>query len=115
MSGAQDVNDSVELWESAPLAAHTSGDSDAGSNRPATTIHRGMAVQTSEGCVAGYVAAVVLQPGQQEVTHVLLVQECRRLEYRLIPAALIQQVDEGQLLLRIFEPGLDSLPVWPRV
>lgn len=101
----------VKLLESASLAAHNLLDSDLGAGSQAT-VHRGMAVQTSEGCTAGHVAAVVLGQEQQQVTHILLVQERQLLEYRLIPVELIQQVEDEKILLRICRPAVDSFPAW---
>ena len=101
----------MKLLESGSLAAHNLGDSDVSSGSQAT-VHRGMTVHTSEGHTAGYVAAVVLDQGQQQVTHVLLVQERQLLEYRLIPVELITQVRDEVILLRIFQPAVDSLSAW---
>lgn len=110
MSCAQDTDDPIKLLESASLTPHAWENPDA--RCTPCLVRRGMPVQTSEGCIEGHVAAVILDAARQEITHVLLVQERLRLEYRLLPVALIQQVDEGQLLLHTFEPGLESLPVW---
>lgn len=103
--------DSVTLLESASLVAPGLEVSDLGPSRQAT-VHRGMAVQTSEGCTAGHVAAVVLDQDRQQLTHVLLVQERQRLEYRLIPVGLIQQVGDEDILLCIVQSVVDSLPAW---
>jgi hypothetical protein len=111
MSKTQTEEVAVTLLESASLAVLPPGLTDVGASDP-VTVQRGMAVQTSEGQAAGHVAAVVLDGGQQEVTHVLLVQERRQLEYRLVPVALIRQVDEGQVLLRIMQSGIEGLPAW---
>lgn len=111
MPKAQTETDTLVLLESASLHLHSPDDTNSNSNSPAT-VHRGMIVQTKEGCNAGHVAAVVLDRGQQEMTAVLLVRERRQLEYRLIPVALIQQVAEEQVLLGIIQSGLDLLPAW---
>ena len=111
MSSSQTKDDAVTLLESAALAAHNLADTDVSSGSQAT-VHRGMTVHTSEGHMAGHVAAVVLDQDQQQVTHVLLVQERQLLEYRLIPVELIEQVDDEEILLRIFQPAVDSLPAW---
>jgi hypothetical protein len=111
MSRPQTNDDAVTLLESASLAVLSPGLATAGAGRP-VTVERGMAVQTSEGQAAGHVAAVVLGGGCQQMTHVLLVQERRRLEYRLVPVALIQQVDAGQVRLRIMQAGIEGLPAW---
>ena len=101
----------MTLLESGSLAAHNLGDSDNSSGMQAT-IHRGMTVHTCEGHMAGHVAAVVLDQGQQQVTHVLLVQERQLLEYRLIPVEFITQVSDEEILLRIFQPAVDSFSAW---
>lgn len=111
MSSSQTEDDAVTLLESAALAAHNQADTDVRSGSQAT-VHRGMTVHTCEGHTAGHVAAVVLDQDRQQVTHVLLVQERQLLEYRLIPVELIEQVDDEEILLRIFQPAVDSLPAW---
>jgi sporulation protein YlmC with PRC-barrel domain len=111
MSSSQTKDNSVTLLESAALAAHNLGAADVSPSRQAT-VHRGMTVYTGEGHTAGRVAAVVLDQEQQEVTHVLLVQERQLLEYRLIPVELIEQVDDEKILLRILQPAVDSFPAW---
>lgn len=104
---------SVRLLESGSLAARNGVDSGVRSGASGhATVHRGMTVQTSEGVAAGHVAAVVLDADQQEVTHILLVQEHQLLEYRLIPVELIQQVGDEKVLLNILQPAVDSLSVW---
>ena len=101
----------MTLLESAALAAHNLADTDVCSGSQAT-VHRGMTVHTCEGHMAGHVAAVMLDQDQQRVTHVLLVQERQLLEYRLIPVELIAQIADEEILLRIFQPAVDSLPAW---
>jgi len=70
-----------------------------------------MSVQTSAGDTAGRVAAVVLDAEQQKVTHILLLQEHQLVKYRLVPVELIEQVGE-EVLLCIFHPVMESLPIW---
>jgi sporulation protein YlmC with PRC-barrel domain len=111
MSSSQTNADSVTLLEIASLAAYNLRDANVRSNSHAT-VHRGMSVQTSEGHTAGHVAAIVLDQSQQQVTHVLLVQERQLLEYRLIPVELITQINGEEILLRILQPAVDSLPAW---
>lgn len=101
----------VRLWESAVFVMCNSGDANAGASNQAT-IHRGMTVETSEGAAVGHVAAVVLDADRQEVTHFLLVQEHQRLEYRLIPVELIQQVGNEKVQLYILQPSVEALPLW---
>ena len=111
MSGLTDL--SVRLLESASLAAHNGVDAAVRSGASdQATVHRGMTVETSEGFAAGHVAAVVQDAEQQEVTHILLVQEQQLLKYRLIPVELIQQVGDEKVLLCILQPAVESLPVW---
>lgn len=103
----------ITLLESASLAAHNLVDSDVSTGASSqSTVHRGMTVQTNDGHMAGHVAAVVLDQDQQEVTHLLLVQERPSLEYRLIPVELIVQVGDQKVLLRILQPAVDSLTAW---
>ena len=80
--------------------------------RDGTVIHWGMSVQTSAGDTAGRVAAVVLDAEQQKVTHILLLQEHQLVKYRLVPVELIEQVGEEEVLLCIFHPVVESLPIW---
>ena len=102
--------------ESGSLTAHNmaTAETNFGTIRPAE-VHRGMTVQTGEGCTAGRVAAVVLVQEQQKVTHLLLMRERQRLEYRLVPVELIEQVDEAAVRLCICHPIVESLPIWHAV
>jgi len=113
MSSSQTRDQSVTLMESGSLAAHKMGDADVSpaAISPAK-VHRGMTVQTDDGQTAGRVAAVVLDQDQQKVTHILLMWERPLLEYRLIPVELIKQVGDEEVLLRIFEPAVENLPIW---
>jgi len=75
-------------------------------------IRRGMRVQTVEGHTVGHVAAVLLDQAQQRVTHLLLVQERKQLEYRLVPVELIEQAENETIRLRTAQDVIDNLPPW---
>ena len=113
MSNSQPKAQSVTLVESGSLTAHKTNDAAPGSSTTRQgEIRRGMRVQTLEGHTAGHVAAVVLDQDQQKVTHVLLLQERKSLEYRLVPVELIEQVANEELRLRTFQHVVDNLPPW---
>lgn len=113
MFSSQKKEPFVTLLESASLIAYNLAGSQLSSGASSrATVHRGMTVQTGDGQMAGHVAAVVLNQDQQEVTHLLLVQEHQPLDYRLIPVELIDQVGDQKVLLRIFQPAVDSLTAW---
>jgi sporulation protein YlmC with PRC-barrel domain len=78
----------------------------------AVEVKRGMAILTSEGREAGRVAAVIINRHDQQVTHILLSGLSQIPEYRLVSIALIEQVYEGKVLLRIFNQVVTSLPTW---
>lgn len=113
MANSQTNEPSVTLMESGLLTAQNMDDADvsAGASSGAE-VHRGMTVQTSEGRTVGRVAAVVLDQDQQNVTHVLLMRERQLLEYCLVPVELIRQVGEEEVLLHIFHPVVEILPIW---
>lgn len=75
-------------------------------------VKRDMIILTGEGRAAGRVAAVVISRHDRQVTHILLSQRSQPPLYRLVPIALIVQVQGGQVLLDIFNQGIESLPVW---
>jgi len=75
-------------------------------------VKRDMIILTGEGRAAGRVAAVVVSRHDRQVTHILLSQRSQPPLYRLVPIALIVQVQGGQVLLDIFNQGVESLPVW---
>jgi hypothetical protein len=75
-------------------------------------VKRDMIILTSEGLAAGRVAAVLINRQDREVTHILLSRRSQPPQYRLVPSALILQVREGHVLLRIFTETIDSLPIW---
>lgn len=116
MANAQTNEQPMTLMESGSLTAHNLSDADVSAGvRGQTEVHRGMTVQTGEGRTAGRVAAVVLDRAQQKVTHLLLVREHQLLEYRLVPVELIKQVGEEAVLLCIFHPIVERLPIWHAV
>lgn len=75
-------------------------------------VHRGMAVQSSEGHAVGHVAAVALNPAEQAITHILLQQECHGPAYRLIPLAAVQQVRGDILALRLTQSEVEQCALW---
>lgn len=75
-------------------------------------VRRGMTVLTNEGCTAGHVAAVVMDSCSGKVTHLVLGRLIQTLEYRLASIDLIEAVDKEEILLRIFHPVEESLPIW---
>ncbi len=75
-------------------------------------VKRDMIILTGEGRAAGRVAAVVIDRHDRQVTHILLSQRSQPPQYRLVPIALVVQVQGGQVQLDIFNQAVDSLPVW---
>lgn len=75
-------------------------------------VKRGMIILTSEGQEAGRVAAVIINSHDRQVTHILLSRQSQPPEYRLVPIAFVEQVQEEKLLLCIFNQAADSLPTW---
>ena len=75
-------------------------------------VKRDMIILTGEGRAAGRVAAVVIDRHDRQVTHILLSQRSQPPQYRLVPIALVMQVQGGQVLLDIFSQAVDSLPIW---
>lgn len=113
MSNSQLKGHFVMLVESGSLTAHKTNDAEPGSSTTSQAeIRRGMSVQTQEGHTAGRVAAVVLDQDRQKVTHILLMQERKLLEYRLVPVELIEQVENEAIRLRTFQHVVDNLPPW---
>jgi hypothetical protein len=86
-------------------------DLDLARNLPAE-VRRGMAVLTGEGHTAGHIAAVILDSQNGEVTHLVLGYATQTTEYRLVPTSLIETVDDGKVVLRIFHPLVEKLPLW---
>ncbi len=78
----------------------------------AVEVKRDMTILTSEGRAAGRVAAVVIDKRDRQVTHILLSRRREPPQYHLVPIALVAQVQEGQVVLLIFNQAVDSLPVW---
>jgi len=110
MTRSQTDEPLVVLMESGLLAA----DSRA-ATLPPVPIQRGMVVQTREGQCVGHVAAVVLDQEQQTVTHLLLLREQPPPTYRLLPVALIEQVRNDAIRLRMDQPLVARLPLWHNV
>ena len=75
-------------------------------------VKRDMIILTSEGRAAGRVAGVLINRHDRLVTHILLSLRSQPPEYRLVPIALVVQVQQGQVLLDIFNQAVDSLPAW---
>lgn len=75
-------------------------------------VKRDMVVLTSEGLAAGRVAAVLINRHDRQVTHILLSRRSQPPQYRLVPSALVMQVQEGRVLLRIFTESVDELALW---
>lgn len=113
MSRPQTNEQPVTLMESGTLATDKMVDSGASSGESRRAeVRRGMTVRTREGHTVGRLAAVVLNRDQQVVTHFLVMRERQLLEYRLVPVELIEQVADADILLRILEPVMESLPIW---
>jgi sporulation protein YlmC with PRC-barrel domain len=75
-----------------------------------TEVMRGMTILTKEGREAGQVAAVVVDSHSQVVTHLVLGRLRPALEYRLVPADLIEQVNAETVSLSILGQAVESLP-----
>lgn len=75
-------------------------------------VKRDMIILTGEGRAAGRVAAVAIDRHDRQVTHILLSQRSQPPRYRLVPVALIMQVQGGQVVLDIFNDAVDSLLIW---
>jgi hypothetical protein len=75
-------------------------------------VKRDMIILTSEGREAGRVAAVIVNRQDRQVTQILLSHGAEPPEYRLVPLALIEQVQEEKVLLRIFSQAVDGLVKW---
>lgn len=76
-------------------------------------VKRGMLVRSAEGIVAGQVAALVVDAGRQQVTHLLLTRLSATLDYRLVPVDLVRDVPVETLLLSISSADVGRLPPWP--
>jgi sporulation protein YlmC with PRC-barrel domain len=113
MSSSQTNEQPVTMMESGSLATDKMVDSDASSGeRRRAEVRRGMTVLTSEGHTAGHVAAVVLNSRNGKVTHLVLGRLKQTTEYRLAPVDLVAAVGDGEVLLRIYHPLVESLPMW---
>jgi len=76
-------------------------------------VKRGMLVRSSEGLVAGQIAALVVDAGRQQVTHFLLTRLSSELDYRLVPVDLVRDVPVETLLLSISSADIKELSCWP--
>ena len=73
-------------------------------------IKRGMTILTKDGRDAGWVAAVVLDGTNQNVSHILLTHLHLSPDYRLVPINLIQQVSQETVLLHVDREAVEGLP-----
>lgn len=73
---------------------------------------RGMTVRAREGHDIGYVAAVVTDVPTAEVTHVILGYCHSASDYRLTPVALVSEVDDDTVRLRVSAQEAAHLPNW---
>ena len=103
--GLYDDDRHVELIVSGAIFPEQAGDN-------AVDVKRGMLILTKEGQEAGRVAAVIVDRQDQHVTHILLSRLGELLEYRIVPIALVAQVDEEEVRLCIFNQVVDTLPIW---
>ena len=69
-------------------------------------IERGMKIVVVNGKNAGVVAAVMVHPQSEEITHILLSRVPVTAVYRLIPIKLIAKIDDDTIHLSI---GCDDL------
>lgn len=77
----------------------------------AVEITRGMSILTNDGHEVGKLAAVVVETGSQQMSHLLLSRSPLGPGYRLIPVNLIEQINQKTILLRVGKQIVDSLPV----
>jgi hypothetical protein len=64
-------------------------------------VRRGMSILAQDGQELGTVAAVVLEPGGQEATHLLLGYVPPTAVYHLIPLKLIAGIDDETVRLQV--------------
>jgi hypothetical protein len=83
-------------------------------DKAAVEIRRGMTILTTEGEVAGIVAGVIHNGIPNQVEYILLSRPSQKIEYRMIPIELVQQVDEERVHLHILAPLVSALPPWRR-
>lgn len=104
MGRLADVQEPEELWVSGPLRLFA-GSADV-------EVARGMAVVARDEREAGYVAAVALDRVTGQVTFLLLACPRQKLEYRIVPASLIEEVRGEAVMLALEGALLDELVVW---
>jgi hypothetical protein len=75
-------------------------------------IKRGMAMLSKEGREVGKAAAVILNSKNGKATHILLSRLPEISGYWLVAVDLIEEVDQGKIILLIPETALVSLPRW---
>ena len=75
-------------------------------------VRRGMAIQSSEGCEVGKVAAVLLNSADHRVTHILLGRLPGQNGYWLVPVEWIDDVCEEVVHLSIPMVAAENLPRW---
>lgn len=73
-------------------------------------IRRSMSIKANEGQEVGRVAAIVVDCQSQKVSHIVLSRYVQALEYRLVPACLIEQVAKEVVVLGISSQLVESLP-----
>ncbi|MEK7327717.1 MAG: PRC-barrel domain-containing protein [Chloroflexota bacterium] len=74
-------------------------------------IARGMSIMSRDGQEVGKVAAVVVDPLTQEVTHILLCRLPESPDYRLAPLDIVTQVTGQTVMLQIQSRDVDGLAV----
>lgn len=74
-------------------------------------IARGMSIMSRDGQEVGKVAAVVVDPLTQEVTHILLCRLSQSPDYRLATPDLVTQVTGQTIILQIQSRDVDGLAV----
>lgn len=75
-------------------------------------VERDMIILTSDGREAGRVAAVLVNRTDRNATHIILNCGIGPPEYRLVPIALIERVQEGKVLLHIVYQTVAGLAKW---
>ncbi len=103
MDRPADVQEPEELWVSGPLKLLTGS---------AGVVTRGMAVTACDGCEVGYVAAVALDRAAGQVAFLLLARPRQKLEYRVVPASLVEEVRGEVVRLALECELLEQLVVW---
>lgn len=75
-------------------------------------VQRGMSLVLKDGCIVGYVAAVIVDNATQQVTHLLLMRRCPHPQYQAIAVQAIARIDGQQVRLHLVSHEVDSLPAW---